>query len=127
MPRGKYIGSEPFSQWHKPSVMLVNESNYSDAHGSPYAYQTLKIGDVVGAPIPGTMTAVWWETQIDPTLYFGIPQVANTNLDGKPLENVQLNPEVIIYNTPEHELNGIDDQLIGATRHLMEKINRQNK
>ena len=82
---------------------------------------------MVGAPIPGTMTAVWWETQIDPTLYFGIPQVANTNLDGKPLENVQLNPEVIIYNTPEHELNGIDDQLIGATRHLMEKINRQNK
>lgn len=122
MPRGKYIGSEPFSQWHKPSVMLVNESNYSDAHGSPYAYQTLKLGDVVGAPIPGTMTAVWWETQIDPTLYFGIPQVANTNLDGKPLENVQLNPEVIIYNSPEHELNGIDDQLIGATRHLLEKI-----
>lgn len=31
VPRGNYIGSEPFSQWTKPSVMLVNESNYSDA------------------------------------------------------------------------------------------------
>lgn len=124
IPRGKYIGSEPWAQWHKPSVMLVNESNYSDAHGSPYAYQTLGIGDVVGAPIPGTMTAVWWETQIDPTLYFGIPQVANTDLNGRPLENVQLNPDVLIYNAPEEELNGYDAQLAGAVRHLLQKTQK---
>ena len=120
-PRGQYIGTEPFSQWTKPSVMLVDESNYSDAHGSPYVYQTLKIGDVVGAPVPGTMTAVWWETQIDPTLYFGIPQVTSLDRNGQPLENKQLNPDVLIYNTPENVLQGIDDQLIGATRHLMQK------
>ncbi len=53
MPRGRYIGSEPFSQWYKPSVMLVNEGNYSDAHGAPYTYQTLGLGKVVGAQIPG--------------------------------------------------------------------------
>lgn len=121
-PRGQYIGTEPFSQWTKPSVMLVDESNYSDAHGSPYVYQTLKIGDVVGAPVPGTMTAVWWETQIDPTLYFGIPQVTSLDRNGQPLENKQLNPDVIIYNTPENVLKGIDDQLIGATKHLMKKV-----
>ncbi|MDE6768768.1 MAG: PDZ domain-containing protein, partial [Muribaculaceae bacterium] len=55
-PRGREIGHEPFAQWTKPSVMLVDESNYSDAHGSPFTYQYLGIGDVVGAPIPGTMT-----------------------------------------------------------------------
>lgn len=121
-PRGQFISSEPFSQWKKPSVMLVDESNYSDAHGSPYVYQTLKIGDVVGAPVPGTMTAVWWETQIDPTLYFGIPQVTSLDIYGEPLENKQLNPDVLIYNTPENVLQGIDDQLIGATKHLMKKL-----
>lgn len=121
-PRGQYIGTEPFSQWTKPSVMLVDESNYSDAHGSPYVYQTLKIGDVVGAPIPGTMTAVWWENQIDPSLYFGIPQVTSLDRNGQPLENKQLNPDVIIYNTPENVLRGVDDQLIGATKHLMKKV-----
>lgn len=120
-PRGQYIGTEPFSQWTKPSVMLVDESNYSDAHGSPYVYQTLKIGDVVGAPVPGTMTAVWWETQIDPTLFFGIPQVTSLDINGEVLENKQLNPDVLIYNTPENVLNGVDDQLIGATKHLMKK------
>ena len=63
-PRGREIGHEPFAQWNKPSVMLVNESNYSDAHGAPFVYQTLGLGEVVGAPIPGTMTAVWWETRL---------------------------------------------------------------
>lgn len=99
-PRGRKIGHEPFAQWTKPSVMLVNESNYSDAHGSPFVYQTLGIGEVVGAPIPGTMTAVWWETQIDPSIVFGIPQVTNVATDGTILENHQLNPDIVIYNAP---------------------------
>ena len=123
-PRGRYIGSEPFSQWHKPSVMLVNEGNYSDGYGAAYAYQTLGLGDIVGAPIPGTMTAVWWETQVDPTLIFGIPQTTNSTLDGTPLENRQLNPEVIIYNAPGEMLNGLDSQLIGAAKHLLKKIEK---
>lgn len=122
MPRGRKIGSEPFAQWHKPSVMLVNEGNYSDAHGTPYTYKTLGIGELIGAPVPGTMTAVWWETQIDPSLVFGIPQVTNADMNGKALENVQLNPDVLIYNTPAEELRGHDAQLIGAVKHLLRKL-----
>lgn len=126
-PRGQYIGSDPFSQWTKLSAMLVDESNYSDAHGTPYVYQTLKIGDVIGAPVPGTMTAVWWETQIDPTIIFGIPQVTSIDRNGQVLENKQLTPDVIIYNTPEKLLNGEDEQLVGATRHLMKKLAANKK
>lgn len=121
VPRGQYIGSEPFSQWTKPSVMLVNEGNYSDAHGSPFVYQTLKIGKVVGAPIPGTMTAVWWENQIDPNLIFGIPQVTSIDMQGNILENHQLNPDIEVYNRPEDELRGKDNQLETAVRALMKK------
>lgn len=123
-PRGREIGHEPFAQWTKPSVMLVDESNYSDAHGSPFTYQYLGIGDVVGAPIPGTMTAVWWETQIDPTLVFGIPQVTNVAMDGTVLENHQLNPDVIIYNAPADIENGTDAQLEGAVKHLLNKTKK---
>ena len=121
-PRGRYIGSEPFTQWYKPSVLLVNEGNYSDGHGSAYAYQTLKLGDIVGAPIPGTMTAVWWENQVDPTLIFGIPQTTSAGLDGRPMENNQLQPDVLIYNQPGDALNGNDAQLEGAVRHLLKKL-----
>ncbi|MDE7335219.1 MAG: peptidase S41, partial [Muribaculaceae bacterium] len=118
-PRGQYIGSEPWAQWTKPSAMLVNECNYSDASGTPYVFQTLGIGDVVGAPIPGTMTAVWCETQIDPSLVFGIPQVTNLSVDGKPLENMQLNPDIVIYNSPADVEAGRDAQLEGAVKSLM--------
>lgn len=121
-PRGRYIGSEPFSQWYKPSVMLVNEANYSDGHGGPFTYQTLKLGEVVGAPIPGTMTAVWWESQIDPSIIFGIPQVTNASVDGTPLENHELTPDIVIYNKPGDALKGYDEQLVGATKHLLEKL-----
>lgn len=121
-PRGEEIGIEPFSQWTKPSVMLVNEANYSDAHGTPFTYQALGLGDVVGAPVPGTMTAVWWETQIDPSIIFGIPQVTNKANDGTILENTQLNPNVMIFNHPGDLESGKDSQLEGATIHLLEKI-----
>ena len=76
---------------------------------------------MVGAPIPGTMTAVWWETQIDPTLVFGIPQVTSLDRNGKPLENQQLNPDVLIYNDPADVENGRDAQLEGAVKHLLKK------
>lgn len=118
-PRGQYIGSEPFSQWTKPSVMLVNEGNYSDAHGSPYTYKTLNLGKLVGAPVPGTMTAVWWETQIDPSLVFGIPQVTCVDLNGNVLENQQLNPDIEVYNNPADELVGRDAQLEAAVKALL--------
>ena len=99
--------------------MLTNEANYSDAHGTPYTYKTLKIGKLVGAPIPGTMTAVWWEQQIDPTIVFGIPQVTSLDVNGKPLENQQLNPDIEVYNNPGEELNGIDRQLEAAVKALL--------
>lgn len=122
VPRGQYIGSEPWAQWNKPSVMLVNEGNYSDASGTPEAYQALGIGDVVGSPVPGTMTAVWWETQIDPSLVFGIPQVTNKLYGKTILENKQLDPDVLIYNNPGDLIKGHDAQLEGAVAHLLKQL-----
>ncbi len=118
-PRGQYIGSDPFNKWLKPSCMLICEDNYSNAHGTPWVYQHLGIGKLVGAPVPGTMTAVWWETQMDNSIVFGIPQVGVRDLEGNYMENVQLNPDILIYNAPADVINGFDAQLKGATEHLM--------
>lgn len=118
-PRGQYIGSDPFDRWTKPSVMLVNEANYSDGHGTPVAYRANKIGKIVGAPVPGTMTAVWWEDQIDPSINFGIPEVTSLDMNGKPLENQQLEPDILILNTPDEITTGNDVQLRRAVQELM--------
>lgn len=118
-PRGKYYGHEPFNKWVKPSAVLISESNYSDAHGFPFAYKTLGIGPLVGMPVPGTMTAVWWETLQDNTLYFGIPQIGVKNLDGEYLENKQLEPDYKVSQTPSIVITGRDEQLEKAVEVLM--------
>ncbi|MDE7407496.1 MAG: PDZ domain-containing protein, partial [Muribaculaceae bacterium] len=74
-PRGQYIGSDPFNKWLKPSCVLICEDNYSNAHGFPWVYKHQGVGKLIGTRVPGTMTSVWWETQIDPSIVFGIPQV----------------------------------------------------
>lgn len=124
MPRGQYIGSDPFNKWLKPSCVLVCEDNYSNAHGFPWVYKTLGIGKLIGAPVPGTMTAVWWESQIDPSIVFGIPQVGVQDMQGNYLENHELEPDIEIYNTPESQLKGEDHQLEEAVKVMLQTVKK---
>ena len=122
-PRGQYIGTEPYNKWNKPSCVLVGEDNYSDACGFPYVYKTLGIGKLIGAPVPGTMTAVWWENQIDPSIVFGIPQVGAIGVkEGRYLENMQIEPDILIYNDPASVLRGEDKQLEAAVKEMLKTI-----
>ncbi|SHG04001.1 S41 family peptidase [Dysgonomonas macrotermitis] len=120
-PRGQYIGSDPYNKWLKPSVVLMCEDNYSNAHGFPWLYKELGVGKLVGTPVPGTMTAVWWESQIDPSIVFGIPQVAVKDMRGNYLENQELYPDVEVYNDPASSLQGKDLQLEKAVNVLLGK------
>ena len=123
IPRGQFIGDEPFTKWNKPSCMLIGEDNYSDASGTPLAYQQLGIGKLIGAPIPGTMTAVWWETMIDNTLVFGIPQVGSWSVaDKRFIENNQIEPDILVYNDPASVLRGEDKQLEAAVKEMLKEI-----
>lgn len=122
VPRGQYIGSDPFNKWLKPSCMLVCEDNYSNAHGTPFVYKTLSVGKLVGTPVAGTMTAVWWESQTDGSLVFGVPQVGCMDMQGNYLENHTLQPDVLIYNSPEQALSGDDAQLKAAVDCLLKEL-----
>ncbi|WP_320051948.1 S41 family peptidase [uncultured Acetobacteroides sp.] len=120
-PKGQYIAAEPLSQWAKPSVVLASEGNYSDAHGFPFTYKTLKIGKLIGKPVAGTMTAVWWENLQDRTLTIGVPQVGVRDMNGNFLENHTLQPDIEVDFTPEDVANGIDPQLERAVKELLKK------
>lgn len=120
-PRHQDLGGEPTEKWSKPSVVLVSESNYSDASFFPYTYRALGLGKIVGMPVPGTATAVWWETLQDNSLYFGIPQVGVLDMNGKYLEGQELEPDYIVNNDPESVAQGRDLQLEKAVEVLMKK------
>lgn len=110
---GKYIGYDPWNKWVKPSCVMICEDDYSNGHGFPAVYKTLGIGKLVGAPVAGTMTAVWWESMMN-GMIFGIPQVGNQAMDGTFFENKELKPDIEVYNTPADYETGNDEQLKAA-------------
>lgn len=114
----------PSRRWNKPSIMLICEANYSNAHGTPWVYSHLGLGKLVGMPVPGTMTSVNWVTLQDPSLYFGIPVVGFRTAEGNYLENTQLEPDVRVANDPADVVLGIDSQLKAAVGSLLNEIDK---
>lgn len=112
----------PSRRYNKPSVMIIGEANYSNAHGTPWVYKYKKMGSLVGMPVPGTMSSVTWETLQDPSLYFGLPVVGYRTEQGNWLENTQLEPDVKVRNTPEKMADGVDEQLEAAVKELLKEV-----
>lgn len=121
MPRGQNLGNEPQFKWRRPSAVVMSESNYSDAHMFPYTYRALGIGKLVGMPVPGTGTAVWWEG-LQNGMVFGIPQVGMVGNDGQYLENQELEPDIKAPNDPNEVSKGRDQQLEAAVKALKEVL-----
>lgn len=119
IPHGQYIGYEPRNKWIKPSIVIMGESNYSDAHLFPVAYKIKGEGKTLGMPVPGTGTFVWWERQIDPSLVFGIPMGGWRTLDGKFCENNQMEPDIKVRLEPSVMTSGRDQQIEAAVKELM--------
>ena len=121
--RGRQYHGDPLDQWNKPSVLLINEGNYSDAHAFSYTYDHLNLGEMVGMPVPGTMTAVWWEMGISGDFRAGVPQVGMKNTNGEYLENNQTMPDHLVKNDPESVEDGQDKQVEKAVKVLLQKLN----
>ena len=115
-------GYEPNFRWTKPSVSLANEGNYSDGHCYAHAYKELKIGKLVGMPVPGTCTFAGWETLND-GLRWGVPGLGvKETKTGKYLENVQTEPDIRVANEYGSVAKGKDQQLEAAIAELMRVI-----
>ena len=115
----------PSRRWNRPSIMITCEANYSNAHGTPWVYSHMKIGKTVGAPVPGTMSSVSWETLQDPTMVFGIPIIGYRTAQGNYLENTQLEPDILVLNKPEDIVRGEDAQLRAAVEELLREVDRK--
>ena len=123
--RGRESCDMPSRRWNKPTIMVQCECDYSNAHGTPWVYKHTGLGKLVGAPVPGTMTSVNWVDLIDDSMYFGIPVIGYRQADGSYLENTQLEPDILIYNTPEQIVSGEDAQLKAAVEELLREIDRK--
>jgi len=119
LPRGQSLGFEPVSKWTMPSLVMISESNYSDAHLFPWIYRHLGIGKLLGMPVAGTGTAVWWETLQDDTVYFGIPEVGFRDDTGQFMERALITPDIVVPNDPALIATGRDQQTEAAVKELL--------
>ncbi|RTL44357.1 MAG: peptidase S41 [Burkholderiales bacterium] len=119
VPRGQSLGWEPVGKWTKPSAVLISESNYSDAHLFPWTYKHLGLGKLVGMPVAGTGTAVWWETMQDGATFFGIPQVGFRARTGEYMERTLITPDVLVPHDKARLDAGQDLQLEAAVKALL--------
>ena len=125
--RGRKYHGDSLDQWNKPSILVMGEGNYSDAHAFPFTYDTLDIGEMVGMPVPGTMTAVWWEMSLSGDLRVGVPQVGMKNEKGEYLENNQIEPDHLVKNDPQSTASGQDKQIEKAVEVMLETLDSVRK
>ncbi|MDE6333120.1 MAG: peptidase S41, partial [Muribaculaceae bacterium] len=120
--RGVETCDMPSRRWNKPSIMVMAEPCYSNAHGTPWVYSHRGLGKLVGMPVPGTMTSVNWVRMVDPSMIFGIPVIGYRLPDGSFLENSQLEPDIKVANNPAEIVKGRDAQLETAVKELLKEI-----
>jgi Tol biopolymer transport system component len=122
-PQGEKVkNAEPLDRWTRPSCVVMSEGNYSDAFIFPYIYKQNGLGKLIGMPVAGTGTAVWWERQIDQSIIFGIPMVATIGKEGRPTENLQVEPDIRVPMRFEEEMSGKDAQLEAAVKEMLQEI-----
>ena len=100
----------------------MNASSYSDASVFPHVYRDLKLGPLIGDPVAGTGTAVWWvESNLIPGLSYGLPQLPLREMGGRLFENVEIAPDIPVPSDPTAWDKGEDRQLDAAIKALMPK------
>lgn len=62
------------------------------------------------------MSSVNWIDLQNPDMLFGVPVEAFRTVEGKVLENSQLEPDIKVSNLPADVVRGIDAQLDAAIR-----------
>ncbi|GGK78994.1 S41 family peptidase [Rufibacter glacialis] len=116
------VGMEPSFRWNKPSIALANEANYSDGHCFAFSYQDLKLGKLVGMPVPGTCTFAGWESLQDNSIRWGVPPLGVKDVQNRYLENLQTEPDVKVMNEYHLVSKGKDQQLEVAVQELLKEI-----
>lgn len=115
-------GYEPNFRWTKPSISIVGEAQYSDGHCYAFAYQFLKLGKLVGMPVPGTCSFAGWEPLGESGIVWGVVPLGVKAPGVGYLDNHQTEPDVRVRNAYEDVVQGRDAQLEAAVAELLKEI-----
>jgi tricorn protease len=89
-----------------------------------FAYQYLKLGKLVGMPVPGTCYFAAWEPLQDGQTRWGTVSMGVRMMDGsgRYLENYQTEPDIKLMNEYDKVNKAKDQQLEVAIGELMKEV-----
>lgn len=108
-------------RYDKPTVVIINESCYSDAEIFPAAFKKLRLGKLIGVPTFGAVIGTSDITLLDGSR-FRVPGTGWYRLSGKNLENIPVEPDIYVENCPEMDGSSNDDQLRKAIEVLLQEV-----
>jgi C-terminal processing protease CtpA/Prc len=124
--RGRPAVIQPGLYWDKPVVLLINERSFSDAEVFPHMFREAGLGTIVGVPTAGGVIGTGMVTLSDGSA-FRIPGTGFKTMDGKDLEGLGVEPDILVEETSEDRLEGRDPQLKKALEIVMGEVRERVK
>ncbi|WP_159651290.1 S41 family peptidase [Vibrio atypicus] len=122
---GYTLTSFPERRWAKPSIMIADANSYSDGSITPFFYKREGLGQLVGERVPGTGTAVIWPSLQEPRINYGVPQLGFKDDEGNWFENQEIEPDILVYKSPEDVAKNRDRQLEVAVEALLKQLDEK--
>jgi tricorn protease len=121
VPRDGDEISGPGQMWDKPLAVMAAETSFSNAEMFPETIKALKLGKVVGMATPGYVVYTYGGQLVDGTS-IRLPSTGVYRVDGTPLEDMGVEPDIKVDIDPSEYFNGQDPQLKRATEEVMRQI-----
>jgi tricorn protease len=121
-------GRRPRQAIAGPKVLLTNHRSGSDSEVTPMGFRQLGLGRIVGNPTAAAVIATGSYSLINggsirtPGSLVVTYDPARPNNHGINLENYGVEPDVMVENTPEDELNGFDRELKTAIDEVLRML-----
>jgi C-terminal processing protease CtpA/Prc len=106
---------------NKPTVLVINESSFSNTEMFAEGYRRLGLGKVVGRPTGGAV--IWtFRTRLLDGTWFSLPRIKVATPEGEDLEGTGRAVDVDVSLPVGEPARGTDSQLDAAVRTLLEQI-----
>lgn len=107
----------------KPSILMINESSFSNAEILAEGFRRLKIGQIVGVDTAGGVIGTGSFTLVDGSR-MRLPSTGAFTVDGENLENNGRKPDHYLENHPDELDQGIDRQTEHTVKTLLEQLKK---
>ncbi|MBL8067717.1 MAG: PD40 domain-containing protein [Armatimonadetes bacterium] len=111
----------PGMMWDKPMVVMAAETSFSNAEMFPQTVKTLGLAKLVGMPTPGYVIYTYGGRLVDGTS-IRLPSTGVYRVDGTPLENWGVEPDIKVDIDPDQYFRNEDPQLKRAVEEVLRQI-----